>query len=381
MPQATPAWRAPRVATFLVFLIVGIGTSTWAPLVPDAKARLGLDDATLGALLLALGGGALVALPVAGWLTQRFGAAAICLAAGLVYCAVLPMLALVPTAWGLGVALAVFGASLGVVDIAMNAQAVRVEAIAGRSLMSGFHGGYSTGGLFGATGVSLLLGAGVAPWMAATGSAVLSLAILLPCCARMLPTREPGSGLAWPRGRLILLGALCCIAFLAEGVVLDWAGVLLRFHRGAGIETAGLAFACFSATMALARLTGDWVQAHIPPAALLRWGAGLAGAGYLLAAAVPSVWAGMAGCLLIGLGLANLVPVLIAAAARVPEVPASQAISATLTPGYAGLLAGPAIMGVAAELLSLPVAFGLVGVLMAAVVIFARRAITPGAAA
>ncbi len=371
-------WRAPRLATFLVFLIVGIGTSTWAPLVPDAKQRLGLDDSTLGVLLLALGGGALAALPGAGLLTQRFGAPAVCLVGGLIYCATLPTLALVPTAWGLGLALAVFGASLATVDVAMNAQAVRVEALAGRSLMSSFHGGYSAGGLLGAGGVSLLLGAGVAPWMAATGSAVLSLAILLPCCAYMLPAREASSGLAWPRGRLILIGALCFIAFLAEGAVLDWAGVLLRFHRGAGIETAGLAFAWFSAAMALARLTGDWVQAHVAPANLLRWGAALAGAGYLLAAIVPTVWAGMAGCLMIGLGCANMVPVLFAAASRVPGMPPSQAISAAATPGYAGLLAGPAMVGVAADLLSLPVAFGLLGLLMAAVIIFARRAITPG---
>lgn len=370
--------RAPRVATFLVFLMVGIGTSTWAPLVPDAKHRLALDDATLGALLLALGGGALAALPLAGLMTQRFGSPAVCLTAGLVYCALLPTLALVPSAWMLAVALALFGAALGMVDVAMNAQAVRVENLAGRALMSGFHGGYSLGGLIGAASVSLALSAGVAPWMAATGSALVSLAVLLPCCAKMLPTREGGGHLAWPRGRLVLIGALCAIAFLAEGAVLDWAGVLLRFHRGVGIETAGLAFAAFSAAMATARLTGDWVQAHVAPARLLRWGAALAGLGFLLAAGVPTLWAGMAGCVLIGLGLANMVPVLFTAAGRIPDVSPSYAISAAATPGYAGLLAGPAIVGVAAELIGLPLAFGLLGLMMGTVLIFAGRAITPG---
>src|SRR5882757_7929915 len=50
--------RAARRATQAFFLVAGIGIASWAPMVPFAKARLALDDARLGLILLCLGLGA-----------------------------------------------------------------------------------------------------------------------------------------------------------------------------------------------------------------------------------------------------------------------------------------------------------------------------------
>jgi MFS family permease len=131
--------------------------------VPLAKARAGLEDGALGLLLLCLGAGSIVAMPVAGALAARFGCRRVLLASAGLVCLALPALA---TASGLPLlvaALLVFGAGLGALDCVVNIQAVIVERAAGRAMMSGFHGLFSVGGIAAAAGVSALLGAGVSP--------------------------------------------------------------------------------------------------------------------------------------------------------------------------------------------------------------------------
>jgi MFS family permease len=371
-------------ATRIVFLAVGIGMASWAPLVPDARQRLSLDDDDLGLVLLALGGGALVATMLAGMAVHRFGMRAVMLAGGAVLCASLPALALAPSAPLLAIALAVFGAAMGAVDIAMNAQAVLVERTTGRSLMSGFHGMYSAGGLVGAGCISAVLWLGLSSQQAVFLVAACLAVLLFFQSPALIPSAEtsddePGR-IAWPRGRLALLGALCFIAFLAEGAVLDWSAVLLRFGRGADIATAALGYAAFSVTMALTRLCGDALAARAGPVRMLRLGALLAAAGFAIACALPSAPATLLGFAVVGLGLANMVPLLLGAAGRLPGISPGPAISAAATPGYVGLLLGPALLGFAANRTSLPVALAGLSVLLLAVLACARRAVQGSAA-
>jgi predicted MFS family arabinose efflux permease len=143
--SSTVALPAARRATRLIFLVSGMGMSTWAPMVPYAKARLGLDDAQLGLVLLAFGGGSMLSMPFVGWLAHRLGNRTVIVASGLLMCAALPALALVSSVSALVAALLYFGVMLGAVDVAMNAHAVDVERLDGGRLMSGFHGLFSVG--------------------------------------------------------------------------------------------------------------------------------------------------------------------------------------------------------------------------------------------
>ncbi len=354
----------PRRATFLIFFIVGIGIAAWAPLVPVAKARLALDDASLGLVLLALGGGSMIGLPLSGLLTQRFGAARVCLVAGLILSLALPVLAAAPHVAVLVVGLAVFGAALGTADVAMNAGAVVVERDAGRALMSGFHGGFSLGGLLGAGAASALLELGTTPLATASLMGAICAAITLAAALHVPPAQQAGASLALPRGRLLLIGGLCFIGFLVEGTILDWSAVLLRFHRGASLGSAGLAFAGFSLTMTLCRLTGDAVVRRFGARTVLAAGGALAASGALLTSAADSLTGSIIGCALVGIGCANVVPVLFAQAGRTQGMAPGLAIAAAATPGYAGLLVGPALVGLLAEAISLPTALAAAGALM-----------------
>lgn len=365
-----------RRATRVAFLVVGMVTAGWAPLVPYAKLRLRLDDAGLGLLLLAPGAGALAAMPLAGLAAHHLGTRTITLAGGLLFCLALPLLALAPGVASLAAALAMFGAALGTVDIAMNAQAVVVERASTRPLMSGFHGMYSLGGLLGAVMASLLLHVGLPPIGGAVLLAGIAGVLLLAHARWMLPQAPAvGPGFVLPRGRLALLGALCFVSFLAEGAILDWSAVLLQFWRGAQPATAALGYAAFSVTMVAGRLGGDRLLRHIAPLAMLRLGGGLAALGFLTMAALPWPAATLAGCALVGLGGSNIVPVLFGAAARMPGMAPGPAISAAATPGYLGLLLGPALIGGAASVSTLPLALTLVALMQIGVVVTARRAV------
>ncbi|AIF48589.1 MFS transporter [Dyella japonica A8] len=361
---------AARRATRLIFLVSGIGMSAWAPMVPYAKARLGLDDAQLGLALLAFGGGSMLSMPFVGWLAHKLGNRTVIVASGLLMCAALPVLAMVSSVAMLVATLFYFGVMLGAVDVAMNAHAVDVERLDGGRLMSGFHGLFSVGGLSGAAVMSGLLAAGVPLPLAAGAIAALLVATVLWLRGDLLddapsadaPRKEP---LGMPHALAWLLGLLCFVSFLAEGAMLDWSAVFLRDFRGVAPASAGFGYAFFSVAMALGRLTGDRIVGRFGPAWAVRIGAMLAAAGFMLVAGVSGAVTSLAGFVLIGLGASNIVPVMFSAAGRLPGTPPAIAIATATTLGYAGLLSGPALIGFVAHASSLPVAFaGVAGLLV-----------------
>ena len=275
-----------------------------------------------------------------------------------------------------------FGAAGGMMDVSMNAQAVAVEGRGDRPVMSSIHGVWSLGGLIGVVAVAAMLRAGLPPLAAAMLVSLCALLLLLTQHRSLLGKAgdRPGEdrrGFVLPRGRVLGIGALAMIAFLAEGSVLDWGGILLHEAHGVELALAGLGYGAFSIAMAAARLSGDALTKRLGPAAMLRGGAFLAAAGFLAAILLPGGWSAMAAFFLIGLGLGNAVPLLISAAGRVPGVAPGTALAAVATLGYSGLLAGPAAIGFLAEAVGLPVAFAGVGLL---VLLVAARAglVRPG---
>lgn len=339
--------------------------SAWAPLVPFAQERLGANEATLGALLLCLGGGSLVAMPLTGPLVNRFGCRTFLALSLLCMCISMIFLGVASTVLTLAITLLIFGLSLGATDVAMNMQAVIVEKASGRSMMSGFHGFYSLGGIFGAVIISGLLWLSLNPFQSLLVMAAALVLMLIFTVPKLLPYGNTDSGkrdpfFVIPRGRVLLLGALCFIVFLAEGAVLDWSAVFMTRVRGVDAVQAGLGFACFSVAMTIARLTGDRIVQRLGGKRILLWGGGCAALGFAIVVSLPYTLAAYVGFTLIGLGASNIVPVLFTAAGNQKSMPMGLAIAAVVSMGYAGLLAGPALIGFIAELSSLSISLLLV---------------------
>lgn len=365
-----------RLSTRLAFLAAGLAMSAWAPLVPFAKARLALGEADLGLLLLCLGAGSLMAMPVTGLLASRFGCRIVVLVSGTFVCLVLPGLAMAPTPMLLGATLFAFGAALGTLDVAMNVQAVIVERESGGALMSGFHGLFSVGGFIGAGLMALMLWAGMTPVGASVAVSLLVALSLLAGAPHLL--REPdageghGSMFVVPHGAVIFIGVLCFLCFLAEGAILDWSALLLTSEQGMDATRAGLGYAAFAAAMTVGRLTGDRVVSRLGGKRVLLLGGLCSAAGFFVAVLAPSAPLALVGFLLVGLGASNVVPILFTAAGNQSAMPAGLAIGAITTLGYAGILAGPAVIGFVAHAVSLNLAFAGLGGAMLVIAASAR---------
>lgn len=353
-----------QIATRAIFFLAGLGMAAWAPLIPFVKARLGIDDGALGLLLFCLAAGSMAIMPFAGYLIAKLGCRAVLLGAGALLCIDLPLLALLDEPLLMGAALGVFGAVNGIMDVAMNSQAIIVERESGQAKMSGFHGFYSLGGIAGAGGVSLLLLAGLAPAQA-IGLIALLIAILLLIVAGDLlahggvgERRQGGARWALAHGKILFIALLCFFVFLTEGAMLDWSALFLHAERGVAKSQAGIGFTLYAVAVACGRLYGDRLIGAVGRYRTLLLGSLCAAAGVLLTVTVPLVSAAFGGLMLAGLGIANIVPILFNAVGNQKQVPPGQAFPAVTLVGYLGLLTGPALIGFIANYTSLALAFG-----------------------
>ncbi|GFE74566.1 MULTISPECIES: MFS transporter [Novosphingobium] len=355
-----------RFATRAAFLVAGFGLACWAPLVPLAKARLGVDDGTLGLLLLCLGLGSVAAMQLAGPLTSRIGARPAVVAGGVGQAVLLPFLAFAPDVWTMAIALMLFGGFLGVIEVGMNVHAVEVEKRAGRPLMSGFHGLFSVGGFIGASMMTLALSAGVGPVAGTVIAAILMVVTLIVAAPRFITTPKADEAPLFvvPRGIVVLLALLAALTFLTEGAILDWGALLLSGKGLMPTAQAGLGYSVFAIAMTFGRLTGDAVVARLGDRRTMLWGGLLAIAGYVVLLTAPFAAMAFLGFLLIGLGASNTVPVLFRQAGAQTVMPAGLAIASVTTVGYAGILAGPAGVGFLAKAIGLPNAFWILAAML-----------------
>ncbi|MBA3239077.1 MAG: MFS transporter [Parachlamydiaceae bacterium] len=372
-----------RVATSFMFLVSGLAYSSWAPMVPYAKARLELNEATLGLILLAFGIGALISMPLTGWAVHRFGSRIISTTVAPLMIALLPLLAIAPTNMMLAALLFVFGATGGAMNISMNSQAAAVEAHLGKPILSGFHCLFSFGGLLGAGLMSLLLEYGLSLLTSSICLFILMITLSLWNCRKLLPSEADirvaaSSQFRLPQGRVLFYGSICFILFLVEGAMLDWGAVSLRTIQGYEASMAGIGYAIFSVAMAIGRFSGNVLITRFGTVLMMRAGALLAATGLFLAVNAHWYYLELLGFLLIGFGAANIVPIMFGAAGKLTDISASFALTIVITMGYTGMLLGPAFIGFVAEATTLSFALGgiaflLVGVALSATAVAPKQ--------
>jgi fucose permease len=343
-----------------MFFVNGAVAATWLSLIPAVQQRLGLDAGQLGIALLGAAVGAVVATPATGWLVGRAGGRKVVTLAAIVACLVLPLLPVAPALPVLTLTLFLFGAALGTMDVAMNIHGARVEALYQRPLMSTFHGFYSIGGFAGALASGALAALGMAPFNRALWPAFLLGAAAF-AAHRWLPSGQPRVETrprvrarprkpSWP---MVALGLMAFCSLLAEGASGDWSALYLHKSLGANVAVAATAYAAFSVAMAAGRLSGDWLTSRLGTAQLLRSGGALAALGLAATLLLGRPALAIGGFGLVGLGLANVVPTLFSAAGRSRSVAPRVAIAAVASTGYAGLLAGPPLIGFIAQAFTL----------------------------
>ncbi|MDZ5699204.1 MFS transporter [Chelativorans sp. M5D2P16] len=363
------------VATF--FFVNGFMVGSWAPQIPLLVTRFSLSEAVLGLLILVFGLGAASAMPVCGYLITRLGSRAVMRVAGILCASALMAVAAAPNMVTLVAALILFGALLGSMDIAMNANAVVVERRLQRAIMSSSHGFWSLGGFAGAGAGGVV----AEQWghLAHAGAVtVVALALVLLAIPKLIVENRPaltaGGGLkGFPRSPLIYLtGVVALFSMVPEGAVLDWAALYLRQEMGASLAAASLAFTAFSGAMALMRFLGDGVRNRLGAVATMRLSGLVAAIGMLGAGIAPTPLVATCAFALTGLGIANMVPIAFSAAGNQPGMSSAAGMSVATTIGYSGMLAAPSLVGFVAEYTGLAPVFTGFAVLLAMVVLMAH---------
>ena len=364
-----------RLATRATFFCSGFATAAWASSIPFIKLNVQLSDGAMGLMLLCLGGGALIGMPVSGICTSRFGCKKVLIGTVSAIALLLPLLVLATSPSALAITLVLYGISIGTTGCTMNIQAISVEKAANKPLMSGFHGFYSLGGMMGAFVLTLLLTAGITP-LAATGitsSLIMALLILSTPGYSTRVVSHSGPYFAMPRGPVFIIGIVCFVFFLAEGTVLDWSGIFLNEYRAVPASAAGMGIVFFSIAMTMGRLLGDGIVARLGARVVVTLGSLIAISGFLISLSLPYWQTALLGYALIGIGCSNIVPIMFSAAGRQQVMPGPLAITAVSSLGYIGVLSGPAIVGFGAEIAGLPTALYGVALLVALALLLSKR--------
>ena len=279
-------------------------------------------------------------MPLGGALIGRFGSARMMQISGFMFIVLLPMPVLSSDLPLLALSLAAFGLSNGVMDVAMNAHGVLVERNIGKPVVSSFHAMWSVGGLIGsACGGWALVHIG--PVAAVLSAAALAL-------------------IAFGSANLYSLPSHLDRQMSEAHFAMDWSGVYLR-DLEASPALAASGFAGFSGTRALGRFFGAGLRSRFGAGRLVQVSGLISLSGLSLALASPFAQVATIGFALMGIGIANIAPVIYGAARRLKGVASGASIASVITMGYAGFMVGPAVIGFVAHHISLFAGLGLIG--------------------
>jgi MFS family permease len=341
-----------RIAILTLFFLHGIMLGGWVTHIPLAKETLGVGPGIFGFALLSFAAGAVISMPLSGAAINRYGSARVVIITGLMFAVFLFGPALAPTLPLFVLGGILLGASVGSMDVAMNAHGLAVEKALKKPVMSGFHGAFSVGAALGTlAGASLmkLIGPG---WQLVSISTTCAIGILL-CVQLLLPASVDkglsGQHFAMPTRATIGLGMLCFLALMIEGSVADWAAIMLRERFVIDASTAAYAFGFYQTGMAVSRFTGDWLRQKFGAVPMVAASSVMTALGTGVALIAPTVPISLLAFTIGGIGIGNVAPVLFAGGGRLePDAP-GRGIAAVTSLGYSGFLVGPPLIGIVAE--------------------------------
>ena len=356
-----------RIALGALFFFMGICFASWAARIPDIQTKFQLSEGQLGTLLLCLPIGSMLGLPIAGWSVHRYGSRSVILICSFAYALTLPLIGLAPSAWIIAPVLMGFGMLGNIMNISLNTQALGLEDQLGKSILASFHGIWSMAGFTGAG-----LGAGMiflsfSPAAHYVVVALLSVVLILLSQKFVLNDKraageEGGLVLRKPDSLLLRVGLISFLGMMAEGCMFDWSGVYFKKIVEAEPQYVSLGYVCFMGAMASGRFVTDKASNRFGKIPVLQVSGVLIFLGLLLSVVLPNLYTAALGFLMVGFGVASIVPISYGIAGRSNLYTPSVALALVSTISFFGFLVGPPLIGFVAELFDLKVSFALVGI-------------------
>ncbi|MFN7117829.1 MAG: MFS transporter [Saprospiraceae bacterium] len=372
--------KTNRIAVSIFFLINGFLYANWISRLPEIQQFYGISNSLLGTLLLCSAAGAIVAMPFSGLLTVRFGSRTLTAAMGITFCLVVPLLPLFTNLWIVGALFFFIGILTGALDVSMNGQAVYVERMFEKPIMSSFHAVFSIGMALGAGSGALFAKFQIGLFPHFLTGAILCLLLVLWAAFNLVnesmneaANADGGSGFRLPTKAILPLGIIAFCGMTGEGSMADWSAIYMNKVVGMDEAFSALAFGSFSTAMTIGRIFGDYFTARLGRANMLlldTFAAILGLSGMLL---FPNPYIVLIALFIIGLGLATVVPIIYSAAGNTPGVAPSVGIAMATTVGYAGFFVGPPTIGYLADAFSLRIGLVFSLILFIVMLILIRR--------
>ncbi|MFN3667206.1 MAG: MFS transporter [Sediminibacterium sp.] len=365
--QATRTRTAHRIAVAIFFFMAGLCFASWASRIPDIKLKLGLSDAGLGAVLLALPSGLMLSLPLSGWAVTRFSSKTMITIAAVLYPLMLILIGAVTSSWQLAAVLFCFGVFGNMYNISANTQAVGVEFLYQRSIMATFHGIWSLAGFSGAAIGTFLIAQGINPLYHFIIICITSLIVVLIAQRYILPNDTKPENkqpiFARPDATILKLGLIAFGCLVCEGTMFDWSGVYFQKVVEAPKEMVTLGYTVFMATMATGRFLGDKLVTRFGIQRMLQVSGIVISSGLAVAVLFPTIVFATTGFFLVGLGVSSVVPLVYSSAGKSKTMAPGVALAAVSTIGFLGFLIGPPLIGFIAELAGLRWSFTIIAII------------------
>lgn len=369
-----------RVAISAFFFVNGFLYANLMARIPEVQSFFGISNSTLGNMLFMVAIGAMVALPLTGWLTVKFGSDKIVKIAAVLFCISVPLIVLQSNIWIAVFFAALTGAFMGAMDVCMNGQAIYVERLYKRPINSSFHAIFSIGVAIGAATGGSFSKYGFSLFNHLLILSILGIATVITASFFTVEDLETGKkngeaegGFRLPTKAILPLGIIAFCSMTGEGSMTDWSAMFMNKVVGQDVTFSAVAFGTYATGMTIGRIFGDRIRSKFGDRKLLIYNTLLAFAGLSFAIVLATPYVTLVGFFIVGLGVANIVPIIFSLAGNTPGVNPAVGISMVTSIGYTGFFVGPPTIGYLSDIFNLRIGFTFTLLLFFVMLIFVAR--------
>jgi MFS family permease len=366
------------IAVKLIFFINGFVHANLAARFPRVQELFDIDNGTLGFVLLSSSVGALLAMPFTGWLIIRNGSRRITIFSIFLYCIFVPLVPLTPGLPGLIILFFIMGLTAGMLDVSMNSQAVMVERIHEKPIMTSFHALFSIGMVAGAFCGALFVK--LETTLFVHFAVIVGMSVAAAAWARYhlihdKPKEKEVDGPAFrlPNAAMVSIGVIAFCCMLGEGAMADWSTNYMENIAMASPALAPLGLSAFALAMTIGRFFGDGARLKFGDRNLMVMCGLISTMGIALTLLFKNPYSVIAGLFIIGIGLSSIVPIAYSIAGNSKNLPPGVGLAMVTTVGYSGFLFGPPIIGLLANWQSLRIALMVVAFLFVIMTFLSAR--------
>ena len=365
-----------RLANTVFFFISGFGYSSWASRIPSIKEQLHLSEAQFGAVLFAFPIGLMLTMPFTGRLLNKYSGRYCMLLGAVLFNVFLALPGFSAFVWQLVIILLLFGASRNIMNLSMNAQALEVQKLYPKSIMTTFHAVWSLAGFAGAGLGYVMVTQNIAPSYHLLGISVAMMAVIAcfyPLAIHTEPVQEKRKFFSMPDKNLIKFALICFVSMACENTMYDWSGIYFQniLHASPKLTTA--AFVFFMTAVTLGRFFGDYGVMKFGIKQILFYSGIFITLGFLICFLLPFIYPTIFGYVLIGIGVSCVVPLVFSIAGQSKNLSSGNALTSISTIGYLGFLIVPPMVGFISEILSMKWAFLIMAFLGAIMILMVNK--------